>query len=88
MIYHLYTTVCYVIYHSVEFLISTTCVIYTGICIIVIPWLRPWAFGYIYQQIPSSHGISDVYHVGHTHLIGERTNENEFHLFYTVASED
>ena len=43
---------------------------------------------YIYQQIPSSRGISDIYHLGRTHLIGERTNENSSRLFYTVASED
>ena len=40
------------------------------------------------SKIPSSHGTSDIYHLGHTHLIGERTNENSSHLFYTVASED
>ena len=38
---------------------------------------------YICQQNPSSCGVSDIYH-----LIGERTNENSSHLFYTVASED
>ena len=38
--------------------------------------------------VPSSRGISDIYHLGHTHLIGERTNENSSHLFYTVASEN
>ena len=65
--------------------------------VIVIPWLRgilliytPKAQGlrvYV-SKIPSSRGISDIYHLGHTHLIGERTNENSSHLFYTVASED
>ena len=64
-------------------LISTTGVVYKYV--IVIPWLRV----YIYvSKIPSSHGTSAIYHLGRTHLIGERTNENSFHLFYTVASED
>ena len=40
------------------------------------------------SKIPSSRGISDIYHLGRTHLIGERTNEDSSHLFYTVASED
>ena len=40
------------------------------------------------SKIPSSRGISDIYHLGHTHLIGERTNENSSFLFYTVASEN
>ena len=34
------------------------------------------------------YGISDIYHLGLTHLIGERTNENSSRLFYTVESED
>ena len=44
--------------------------------------------GVYVSKIPSSHGISDIYHLGHPHLIGERTNKNSSHLFYTVASED
>ena len=40
------------------------------------------------SKIPSSRGISDIYHLGHTHLIGERTNENSSYLFYTVVSEN
>ena len=70
--------------------------------IIVISWLRgisliytqslraagPRAVGVYVSKIPSSRGISDIYHLGHTHLIGERTTENSSHLFYTVASED
>ena len=44
--------------------------------------------GVYVSKIPSSHGTSDIYHLGRTHLIGERTNENSSHLFYTVASED
>ena len=48
----------------------------------------PWAVGMYYQQIPSSRGISDIYHLGHTYPIGETTNANSPHLFYTVASED
>ena len=48
------------------------------------------AAGVYVSKIPSSHGTSDihVYHLGRTHLIGERTNENSSYLFYTVASED
>ena len=63
--------------------------------VIVIPWLggilliyTPKAAGVYVSKIPSSHGRSDIYHLGRTHLIGERTNENSSHLFYTVASED
>ena len=48
----------------------------------------PRAAGVYVSKIPSSHGTSDIYHLGCTHLIGERTNENSSHLFYTVASED
>ena len=48
----------------------------------------PRAAGAYVSKIPSSHGTSDIYHLGRTHLIGERTNENSSHLFYTVASED
>ena len=48
----------------------------------------PRALGVYISKIPSSHGTSDIYHLGRTHLIGERTNENSSHLFYTVASED
>ena len=49
----------------------------------------PMGVGVYVSKIPSSHGTSDIYHLGHTHLIiGERTNENSSHLFYTVASED
>ena len=48
----------------------------------------PRAVGVYVSKIPSSHGTSDIYHLGRTHLIGERTNENSSHLFYTVASED
>ena len=48
----------------------------------------PRAAGVYVSKIPSSHGTSDIYHLGRTHLIGERTNENLSHLFYTVASED
>ena len=48
----------------------------------------PRATGVYVSKIPSSHGTSDIYHLGRTHLIGERTNENSSHLFYTVASED
>ena len=48
----------------------------------------PRAAGVYVSKIPSSHGTSDIYHLGRTHLIGERTNENSSHLFYTVASED
>ena len=46
------------------------------------------AAGVYVSKIPSSCGISDIYHLGRTHLIGEKTNENSSHLFYTVASED
>ena len=49
------------------------------------------AAGAYVSKIPSSCDISDVYHLGRTHLIGDsrrRTNENSSHLFYTVASED
>ena len=49
-------------------------------------------FADIYTQSPraagvcqQNRGISDIYHLGCTHLIGERTND---HLFYTVASEN
>ena len=48
----------------------------------------PRAAGVYVSNIPSSHGTSDIYHLGRTHLIGERTNENSSCLFYTVASED
>ena len=48
----------------------------------------PRAAGVYVSKIPSSYGTSDIYHLGRTHLIGERTNENSSHLFYTVASED
>ena len=48
----------------------------------------PRAAGVYVSKIQSSRGISDKYHLGHTHLIGERTNENSSHLFYTVAYED
>ena len=48
----------------------------------------PRAAGVYVSKIPSSHGTSDIYHLGCTHLIGERTNKNSPHLFYTVASED
>ena len=46
----------------------------------------PRAAGVYVSKIPSSRGISDIYHLEHTHLIGERTNENSSCLFYTVAS--
>ena len=46
----------------------------------------PRAAGVHVSKIPSSRGISD--HLGRTHLIGERTNENSSCLFYTVASEN
>ena len=46
------------------------------------------AAGVYVSKIPSNRGISDIYHLGRTHLIGERTNENPSRLFYTVASED
>ena len=46
------------------------------------------AVGVYVSKILSSRGISDIYHLGRTHLIGERTKENSSHLFYTVASED
>ena len=49
---------------------------------------RPRAAGVYVSKIPSSRGISDIYHLGRTHLIGERTNENSSCSFYTVASED
>ena len=48
----------------------------------------PRAAGVYVSKIPCSHGTSDIYHLGRTCLIGERTNENSSHLFYTVASED
>ena len=32
--------------------------------------------------------LGDIYHLGRTHLIGERTTENSSRLFYTIASED
>ena len=48
----------------------------------------PRAAGVYVSKIPSSCGISDIHHLGHTHLIGERTNENLSRLFYTVASEN
>ena len=44
--------------------------------------------GVYVSKIPSSRGISDIYHLGRTHLIGERTNENSSRLFYTVVSEN
>ena len=47
----------------------------------------PRAAGVYVGKIPSS-GISDIYHLGRTLLIGERTNENSSRLFYTVAYED
>ena len=46
------------------------------------------AAGVYVSKIPSSHSTSDIYHLERTHLIGERTNENSSHLFYTVAPED
>ena len=46
------------------------------------------AAGVYVSKIPSSHGISDIYHLGCTHLIGERTTEDSSHLFYTVASDN
>ena len=48
----------------------------------------PRAAGAYVSKISSSCGISDIYHLERTHLIGERTNENSSHLFYRVASED
>ena len=48
----------------------------------------PRAAGVYVSKIPSGRGISDIYHLGRTHLIGERTNENSSCLFYTVASEN
>ena len=48
----------------------------------------PRAAGVYVSKIPSSHGTSDIYYLGRTHLIGERTNENSSHLLYIVASED
>ena len=48
----------------------------------------PRAAGAYVSKIPRSRGISDIYHLGHTQLIGERTNENSSRLFYTVASEN
>ena len=48
----------------------------------------PRTAGVYVSKIPSSRGTSDIYHLGYTHLIGERTNENSSRLFYTVASED
>ena len=45
----------------------------------------PRVAGVYVSKIPSSHGTSDLYHFGRTHLIGERTNDNSSHLFYTVA---
>ena len=48
----------------------------------------PRAAGVYVSKIPSTHGISNIYHLGRTHLIGERTNENSSRLFYIVASED
>ena len=48
----------------------------------------PRAVGVYVSKIPSSCGIADIYHLGRTHLISERTNENSSHLFYTVASEN
>ena len=48
----------------------------------------PRAVAAYVSKIPSSHGTSDIYHLGRTHLIGERTNKNSSHLFDTVASED
>ena len=49
----------------------------------------PRAAGVYVSKIPSRRGISDKYHLGCTHLIGEITNENSSRLFYTViASED
>ena len=59
----------------------------TKVYVIVIP-CSPRALGVYLSKIPSSHGTSDIYHLGRTHLIGERINENSSHLFYTVASED
>ena len=35
-----------------------------------------------------SHGISDVYHLGHTHLISERTIDHSTHLVYTLTPDD
>ena len=48
----------------------------------------PRTVGVYVSKIPSSRRISDIYCLGRTHLIGERTNGNSSHLFYTVASED
>ena len=48
----------------------------------------PRAAGVYVSKIPSNRGISDIYYLGHTHLIGEETTENSSCLFYTVASED
>ena len=48
----------------------------------------PRDVGVYVSKIPSSRGIRYIYHLGRTHLIGERANENSSCLFYTVASED
>ena len=65
--------------------------------VIVIPWLRGILLIYTPKaQGPQARGLR-VYMsaksqaamvLGRTHVIGERTNENSSHLFYTVASED
>ena len=42
--------------------------------------------GVYVSKIPSSHGTSDIYHLGCTHLIGEKTNYPLVHFFYRVAT--
>ena len=48
----------------------------------------PRDVGVYFSKISSSHGISDIYHLGHTHQISERTTEHSPHLFYTLTSDD
>ena len=36
--------------------------------------------------ISKTHGISDIYHSRHTHLINERTTEHSSCFFYTSVS--
>ena len=65
---------------------------------VLIPWLQEFmliytpkprelqALGvrvYISAKSQQRHGISHIYHSGHTHLIGEITTEHSTHFLYT-----
>ena len=45
----------------------------------------PRATGVYVSKIPSSRGISDMYHLGCTYLIGEKTSYPLVHFFYRVT---